>query len=195
MGLSTAWKRSQNLLHCVFVMTWRHYQGFPGKWCGCVDFIQHGVYSSGNNCSLAGFKKALLCSVVGVLWRHFLIFKSWGSDGQRWGRGSASDLSVCSSSQTFMGRSSHLFWSCGSGREKDGKPAALQTPQENVPHIWWEAHGFFSSSVGFPIRCSDTCWVSTATCYRHSQIVFLRAEALEYKSCTWVWINVALAFL
>lgn len=75
MGLSIAWKRNQNLFHCVFVMTWRHYQGFPGKWCGCVDFIQHGVYSSGNNWSLAGFKKALLCPVVGVLWRLFLILR------------------------------------------------------------------------------------------------------------------------
>lgn len=51
MGLSTAWKRSRNLLYRGFVMTRRCYQGFPGKRRGCVNFIlcKDRVCSFGNN--------------------------------------------------------------------------------------------------------------------------------------------------
>ena len=86
MGPSAAWKRSQNLLYRVFVMSQRWYQGFPGNWNGCVNFIlrKDRVCSFGNNSSFADFINALPRPVGDIFWRWFLDLKAWGTDGQRW---------------------------------------------------------------------------------------------------------------
>lgn len=72
---------------------------------------------------------------------------------------------ICSSSQTFMGKRSHE-----SERGENRKPADLPTPQENVPHrmrvnivLWMKV----VISVA-----ADTCWTSAVTCLYHSQIMF-----------------------